>query len=54
MYDGNLELAKDLSIDEIIDHIAFRLISLLNEKNNRGISGPSWDKRSKNFDSPIK
>jgi hypothetical protein len=25
LYDGNLEIARDLSLDEIIDHIAFRL-----------------------------
>lgn len=28
LYDGNLDLAKDLSIDEIIDHVAFRLAQL--------------------------
>jgi hypothetical protein len=30
LYDGNLEMARDLSLDEIIDHVAFRLTSLVN------------------------
>jgi hypothetical protein len=25
LYDGNIETAKELSVDELIEHIAFRL-----------------------------
>lgn len=25
LYDGNIDLAKNLSIEEIIDHVSFRL-----------------------------
>jgi hypothetical protein len=35
LYDGNIETAKELSIDELIEHIAFRLNQL---KTSRGIS----------------
>jgi hypothetical protein len=28
LYDGNLKTARDLSIDELIDHVAFRVNSI--------------------------
>mmetsp|Transcript_43275 Transcript_43275/g.41659 ORF Transcript_43275/g.41659 Transcript_43275/m.41659 type:complete len:125 (-) Transcript_43275:846-1220(-) len=50
LYDGNVELAKDLSIDELFEHIAFRLnhgdqrlrrppsLSSINTKSNKETS----------------
>jgi hypothetical protein len=38
LYDGNIDIARDLSTDELIDHVAFRINSVCDNKNKRGSS----------------
>lgn len=38
LYDGNIDIARDLSTDELIDHVAFRINSICENKNKRGSS----------------